>query len=571
VSLIGTLRSPFCCLSDETLFLLSSHPAGVWAALHDPALGGSFSPDQQATALRARSFLDRWRARKDRLPVARLLGEVFADSGYDAALQFEFLGDRKLANLWKLVDLARIFDRSGRLGLDAFIRHLAEFVGAQPREEQAATQPESADVVRLMTIHQAKGLEFPVVFLPDFSARPGGSHHALARWHRRLGCVVRPPMEEEPLPFSSYSWDVWKAAEVVEDWAEELRTLYVACTRAQDYLVLSASIPDEFPTDGPWTIVLSERFDARKGNYRASGHPAERIPVVRVTESQPSSVGALATARPSANPAPQSIPLDPGAAAPLPVRLVQKRIFTVSEIEAFQQRRAASASRPEDSARQTHADDLAAAKGWPSAVDSLSSDGMSGETAAGALTREVLRRWVNPNPGMWETLLDQAIKHDAAWKANDLMRVQVADMLKHFALSRTFRMIAQAEESYRDVEFSTPLSVGDLDLDGKPLAVIRGVSDCLLRGNDDAWHVVAYLTSKPLPDASALQAMEAPLALAARALEQSCGTWPRSVQFYSFAQGAELSRPADWLRQESVLAGWREAIKAISGLHLAED
>ena len=50
------------------------------------------------------------------------LGTLFADSGFDAATQFEFLGDRKLANLWKLLDMARTFDRSGLFGLADFIQ-----------------------------------------------------------------------------------------------------------------------------------------------------------------------------------------------------------------------------------------------------------------------------------------------------------------------------------------------------------------------------------------------------------------------------------------------------------------
>ena len=53
---------------------------------------------------------------------------MFADSGYDAATQFEFLGDRKLANLWKLLDLARTFDRSGLFGLAEFIARLGDLV-----------------------------------------------------------------------------------------------------------------------------------------------------------------------------------------------------------------------------------------------------------------------------------------------------------------------------------------------------------------------------------------------------------------------------------------------------------
>src|SRR5262249_46942718 len=154
LSLAGTLRSPFCCLSDEALFVLGRHAEGLWAGLHDAALCERLPGEQPGRAERARRWLDRWRGLKDRLPIARLLGEVFAASCYDAATQFEFLGDRKLANLWKLIDLARGFDRSGLFGLAEFIRRLGDLVRTQPREEQAATQPENADVVRLMTIHQ---------------------------------------------------------------------------------------------------------------------------------------------------------------------------------------------------------------------------------------------------------------------------------------------------------------------------------------------------------------------------------------------------------------------------------
>ena len=79
----------------------------------------------------------------------------------------EFMGQRKLANLRKLLDQARAFDQSGVLGLADFIVQLSQFVVEQPREPLAATNPEGTDVVRLMTIHQAKGLEFPVVFVAD--------------------------------------------------------------------------------------------------------------------------------------------------------------------------------------------------------------------------------------------------------------------------------------------------------------------------------------------------------------------------------------------------------------------
>src|SRR5205807_5331064 len=80
VSLAGTLRSPFCCLSDEALFLLSRHRDGLWAGLHDDDVHAALPDDQRPAAARARRQLGRWHALKDRLPIARLLGEVFADS-----------------------------------------------------------------------------------------------------------------------------------------------------------------------------------------------------------------------------------------------------------------------------------------------------------------------------------------------------------------------------------------------------------------------------------------------------------------------------------------------------------
>jgi ATP-dependent helicase/nuclease subunit A len=356
VSLAGTLRSPFCCLSDEALFLLARHRDGPWAGLHDEATLGQLPDDQRPAARRARRHLDRWHALKDRLPIARLLGQVLADSGYDAAMQFEFLGDRKLANLWKLQEMARAFDRTGLFGLAEFIGRLGDLVSSQPREEQAATQPENADVVRLMTIHQAKGLEFPVVFVPDLAARTGGAHQPVAHWDARLGCVVRPPADEEPPPFPEFAASLWKAREAIEEWHEDLRTLYVACTRAEDYLVLSASLSDSFAPETAWMLALAERFDLRTGECLAADVPPAERPRVRVTEGgdvslsreRPASAGRALAGRSR---------LSESAVAPVPARLSGKRLFTVAEIEGWLSRRGKRRLRPEDVAPQFDTED----------------------------------------------------------------------------------------------------------------------------------------------------------------------------------------------------------------------
>jgi ATP-dependent helicase/nuclease subunit A len=279
VCLAGTLRSPFCSLSDEALFVLARHRDGLWAGLRDPRSLEKMPAGQRGRVERAHVHLDRWRSLKNRLPIARLLAEVLADSGFDAALQFEFLGDRKLANLWKLMDLARDYDRSGLFGLAEFVARLDDLVESQSREEQAATQPENADVIRLMSIHQAKGLEFPVVILPDFGAEVGAARRVSTAWHPQLGCVVKPP-DEEPLPFPDIAWKFYEAAEEVADWREDLRTLYVACTRAEDYLILSSALPAPFAPNTPWLLTLAERFDLTSGRCLAPDLPAEQMPKV---------------------------------------------------------------------------------------------------------------------------------------------------------------------------------------------------------------------------------------------------------------------------------------------------
>jgi ATP-dependent helicase/nuclease subunit A len=282
VSLAGTLRSPFCCLSDEALFVLGRHPDGLWAGLLDDSREAQAPADQRERIDRARRHLRRWRGLKDRLPITRLLGAAFADSGFDAATQFEPLGDRKLANLWKLLDLARAFDRTGLFGLAEFIDRLGDFVRRQPREEQAATQPENADVVRLMTIHQAKGLEFPVVVLPDLAAATGGAARPVAEWDANLGCVARPPADEETPPFPDFSWKLRQTRAELEEWREDLRILYVACTRARDYLVLSASLAEPFLPANAAMLTLAERFNLQTGRYLVEGIAEQRVPRVKV-------------------------------------------------------------------------------------------------------------------------------------------------------------------------------------------------------------------------------------------------------------------------------------------------
>ncbi|HEY1068377.1 MAG TPA: 3'-5' exonuclease, partial [Pirellulales bacterium] len=194
--------------------------------------------------------------------------------GYDAAIAAEYLGDRKLANLHKLLDMARSFDRSGVLGVEDFMTQLSEFVAKQPKEPPAAVQAEHRDVVRVMSIHQAKGLEFPIVVVADLD-RKTHTAFAAAAYDPVLGPLVRPPdaaydepeevEEEQP---GVVGMSLWRMQEDLADAEELTRLFYVATTRAADFLILSSGLVDLGKLTGAWMKLLAERFNLETGAIR---------------------------------------------------------------------------------------------------------------------------------------------------------------------------------------------------------------------------------------------------------------------------------------------------------------
>jgi ATP-dependent helicase/nuclease subunit A len=483
VSLAGTLRSPFCCVSDEALFMLSRNPSGLWAGLLDAATDARLPADQREPVARARRLLPRWRALKDRLPIARLLGQVFADSGYDAATQFEFLAERKLANLWKLLDLARTFDRSGLFGLAEFISRLGDLVRSQPREEQAATQPENADVVRLMSIHQAKGLEFPVVIVPDVSAKGGEGFHPAARWDRRLGCVVKPPADEDTPPFTDFAWRLWKARNELEDWQEDLRTLYVACTRACDYLVLSAALNESAMQGNAWMRTLTERFDVASGACLAPDIAESERPRVRVTYAED---------------------------LPGPTKTIPARTATWDELPSLR-----SLTELPPSSR---------------GVTTVTKKSM---TATERLLRAVLRRWDFADVTVAETLLDEELDTAGLPDATSL-RTEVKSMLRRFAATETCRELATAANCLHDVEFQVPADDG---------TTVQGVLDMAWQDADSAWHLLA-LAFPPAEDESYWEQRRIELTLAATALQRQTESWPKTMRLWCSRNGDVRMAPA---------------------------
>ncbi|MEA2736263.1 MAG: ATP-dependent helicase/nuclease subunit, partial [Humisphaera sp.] len=181
--------------------------------------------------------LDRWRLMAQRRPLAELIWDVYDSTGYLAFCAGLRDGEQRKANLIDLHDRARQFGSFQRQGLARFLAFLDQL-----RDESDLGQPpvvsEGEDVVRIMTVHHSKGLEFPVVFLPDLGKRMNLSDCAgsiLVDRHAYLGMDVVD--EARQVRYPSLASTLVSTRLRRQSMAEELRVLYVAMTRAKEHLI----------------------------------------------------------------------------------------------------------------------------------------------------------------------------------------------------------------------------------------------------------------------------------------------------------------------------------------------
>jgi ATP-dependent helicase/nuclease subunit A len=247
--LLGVLRSPLAGLTANELaaIRLAKRPGHFWAALlrWDEA-----HPEHE----RVHGFLQRFRAwrRLSRLSgVSALLEKIVEETGFDQWMAGVPDAAQRTANVSRLIHLTRQFDGFRGEGLYRFL----QFVQAQQENElevEPAGQP-LRDAVRLMSIHQSKGLEFPIVALADLGKRFNlDDTRGRVILDEELGLCpqVKPPGFSQFYP----SLPHWLAQrrQKRETLGEELRLLYVALTRAADRLILCGSarrktISDKWP------------------------------------------------------------------------------------------------------------------------------------------------------------------------------------------------------------------------------------------------------------------------------------------------------------------------------------
>ncbi|MBP3653641.1 MAG: UvrD-helicase domain-containing protein, partial [Clostridia bacterium] len=254
IELIGVLRSPVVGLTaDQLAHIRIARPDVPFAdAAADYARDGDELAQQLQTFF---GLLKKWQLLALCTDLGILTRTILDESGlYDCAGALPG-GKQRQANLNQLVCNAAQFDQNVSGALTRFLKH-TEKLKERGDGDDAHVLGENDDVVRLMTVHKSKGLEFPVVFGAMLSRRynsRGGSELLSAHRSLGLGCLYCDPALQTRRKTLAQA----AIAECTrrEDRAEELRILYVLLTRARDSLVLVGSVKDHGSARARWNAL----------------------------------------------------------------------------------------------------------------------------------------------------------------------------------------------------------------------------------------------------------------------------------------------------------------------------
>ncbi len=326
-ALYGVLASPLAGVSRDGLALLASgaRHEDVWETALTLAAEGAaeFGERDRATLARFAGWFEAERAQASGHGISALIERAIAHGRYAEHVRGLDWPERRLANIHKLLRLARAFEAAEGRDLRGFVDHVEELRRGGAIEPEAPVEDVEPDTVRLMTIHAAKGLEFPVVCVADLGRRRPPPSDRLYVSGERLGLRLWRPGAGEGV--KTLEFDELRAERQAREREEESRVFYVAMTRARERLLLSGAVdfgswPRENDVSAPisWLgpALIPSIAELVKGGGGTRTVPAGAGgPNVRVTLSDPASYGEVLREPPRPE---RTAGRDSGDAAPAP-------------------------------------------------------------------------------------------------------------------------------------------------------------------------------------------------------------------------------------------------------------
>ena len=520
-AVVAALRSPYFGVSDESLVR--------WAATRRPFtyldppdapvdeafVSAHLEGEADAPLVEGRRMLAGLHAESMVLSPSGMVRRLYERS---RALPLHALkpdGERRMANLLKLLDLAAAYEEAAAglaeqgegepSSLTGLVRFLEEQRQAAAEEESPLVE-EEGDAVTLMTIHSAKGLEFPVVALLDRAYAPRFMDTAIPDRERERVVVKAGRLAPS-------DWEVWREAEKAAQEREARRLLYVAFTRARDHVVLCSSRSDG-PVEGTFLAPLESALAAETAH--GGGGPEEALVAwvdPRPPQEQP--------------PVPHRLPytLEEPSGTQVAAALERRRREQIGWEAAI--RRAGnppltSASR----IARIHAaarGEGAAGRGWAllrgsrvhEAMERIARYGERGEEAVAAVVRP------EDPPGLAREVADLAASGAA-------LLAEVLAEGWHVAATEWPMLLG---ERGRIMELT----------DDEGIEAVTGTADLVLKGSDDSILVVDYKTDSATADA--LQTRYAMQVHTYRSILSALSGAAVSAEIWSLASGRRIAIP----------------------------
>jgi ATP-dependent helicase/nuclease subunit A len=296
LALAAVLRSPLCGISDNALLALRCSP--TLAEVETDPLRGLSTTRRLYTALRrhdeiayisaeehqlldrASKLISQLVDRRHHYPIQDLLRYAVEQSEYMTVVAANFDGAQRLANVERLFVLAARFESSGTHLIRDFVRYVEEFEAIGSRESEGQID-QAADAVRLMTIHQAKGLEFPVVIIPDLQRLSRVATDTWVLLDRHQGLTLKVPDGRGNL-VAGCTFSDFEKRHAWREQFESMRLLYVAASRAEDRLIMTGVTEELARLNGANDSWLKWIWQSLEMGERSSSEVVELAPDVQM-------------------------------------------------------------------------------------------------------------------------------------------------------------------------------------------------------------------------------------------------------------------------------------------------